>query len=315
MVERNFTALPTMKNPLNYIQKYPQRTKRVLGIHYSQFQQLLAQAEAKQSQQQAEREQQRTRVNAPGGGRKPILSVAEQVCLCIFYLRHYPTFEILGLQFGVSKTEANDTVHHWLKILRMLLPASLLEAVAPNSGDYQRVQEELKQFQLIVDSFEQARERPEDNEEQRSYFSGKKKQHTFKSQIVTLPQGKDIVDAVAGAKGPTSDKTLFEAQASKFAAGQGFDGDKAYLGAENVQTPHKKPKGGELSAQQKQVNKEFSSTRRIFVEHVIRLLRIFRITKERFRLHPSTYEQIILTVCGLVRFRLGMIVLPVSPQN
>lgn len=87
---------------------------------------------------------------------------------------------------------------------------------------------------MIIDGFEQARERPGDNLEQRSYFSGKKKQHTFKSQIVTLPQGKDIVDAVAGAKGSISDKTLFEAQASKFVAGQGFDGDKAYVGAENV---------------------------------------------------------------------------------
>lgn len=315
MVERDFTALPTMKNPLDYIQKYPQRTQGVLGINYSQFQQLLAQAELKQAQQQAEREQRRTRVNAPGGGRNPILSVAEQVCLCLFYLRHYPTFEVLGLQFGLSKTEANDTVHDWLKILRMLLPASLLEAVAPDSSDYESVQQELTQFQLIVDSFEQARERPGDNEEQRSYFSGKKKQHTFKSQIVTLPAGKDIVDVVAGEKGPTSDISLFEAQQSKFAPGQGFDGDKAYVGAENVQTPHKKPRGAELTAQQKEENKEFSSTRRIFVEHMIRLLRIFRITKERFRLHPRTYEQIILTVCGLVRFRLGMIILPVSPQN
>ncbi|HEY9629432.1 MAG TPA: transposase family protein [Coleofasciculaceae cyanobacterium] len=282
MVERDFTALPKMKNPLDYIQKYPQRTQGILGINNSQFQQLLAQAELKQSQQQAEREQQRTRVNALGGGRKPILSVAEQVCLCLFYLRHYPTFEVLGLQFGVSKTEANDTVHDWLLILRVLLPASLLESVAPNSSDYQRVQEELKQFQLIVDSFEQARERPGDNQEQRSYFSGKKKQHTFKSQIVSLPQGKDIVDAVAGAKGPTSDKTLFEAQASKFAAGQGFDGDKAYVGAENVQTPHKKPKGGELTPEQIAENKEFSSTRRIFVEHVIRLLRISALPKSDF---------------------------------
>jgi DDE superfamily endonuclease/Helix-turn-helix of DDE superfamily endonuclease len=315
MVERDFTVLPTMKNPFDYIQTYPQRTQGILGMTYSQFQQLLIQAELKQAQQQTEREQQRTRVNAPGGGRKPILSVAEEVCLCLFYLRHYPTFEVLGLQFGLSKTKANDTVHNWLKILRMLLPASLLEAVASHSSDYERVQEELTQFQLIVDSFEQARERPGDNQEQRSYFSGKKKQHTFKSQIVTLPQGKDIVDVVAGVKGPTSDISLFEAQASKFAPGQGFDGDKAYVGAENVQTPHKKPRGGELSAQQKAENKEFSSTRRIFVEHVIRLLRIFRITKERFRLHPSTYEPMILTVCGLVRFRLGMIVLPVSLRN
>jgi DDE superfamily endonuclease len=177
------------------------------------------------------------------------------------------------------------------------------------------VQEWLSGFELIVDSLEQARERPEDNEEQRSYYSGKKKQHTYKSQIVTLPEGEDIVDVIAGEKGPTSDISLFRTQESKFAPGQGFAGDKGYIGAENVQTPHKKPRGGELTEQQKIENKDFSSTRRIFVEHVIRLLRIFRVTKERFRLHPSTYEQIIFVVCGLVRLRLGTIDLSVSKQS
>lgn len=303
------------KNPLHYIHNYPHRTKQLLGIEYHQFLQLLEQAELSHAEQQAQLEAKKIRVNAKGGGRKPLLSLAEEVCLCLFYLRHYPTFEVLGLQFGVSKSEANDTVHYWLKILRVLLPASLLEEVAPHSSDYAIVQEWLTQFQLIVDNLEQARARPGDNQAQRSYFSGKKQQHTFKSQIVTLPGGKDIVDVSAGAKGPTSDISMFRERQSQFAPGQGFDGDKAYVGADNVQTPHKKPRGKELTEQQKAQNKEFSSTRRIFVEHVIRLLRIFRIAKERFRLHPDTYEQVILTVCGLVRLRLGMIVLPVSPQS
>lgn len=153
-------------------------------------------------------------------------------------------------------------------------------------SDYAIVQEWLTQFQLIVDSFEQGRERPSDNDEQRSYFSGKKQQHTFKSQIVTLPGGKDIVDATAGKKGPTSDISVFRERQSQFAPGQGFDGDKAYVGAQHVQTPHKKPRGKELTPKQKAQNKEFSSTRRIFVEHTIRLVRIFRVAQERFRL-PS----------------------------
>lgn len=45
MVEQSFTVLPMTKNPLHYyIYKYPQRTKRVLGIDYNQFLQLLEQA-------------------------------------------------------------------------------------------------------------------------------------------------------------------------------------------------------------------------------------------------------------------------------
>ncbi len=47
-----------------------------------------------------------------------------------------PTFEVLGLHFGVSKTQANDTFHYWIKILRTK-PASLLEQVDTNdSSDY-----------------------------------------------------------------------------------------------------------------------------------------------------------------------------------
>jgi hypothetical protein len=105
------------------------------------------------------------------------------------------------------------------------------------------------------------------------------------------------VDVSAGAKDPTSDSSLFRQRQSQVAPGQGFDGDKAYVGAEKVQTPQKKPRGKELTDEQKVENKEFSSTRRTLVEHVIRLLPIFRIAKEHFRLRPDTYGQVTLTVC------------------
>lgn len=75
----------------------------------------------------------------------------------------------------MSKTQANDTCHDWLKILRELLPASLLEQVETRASDYELVRELLVQVQLLVDSTEQARERPEDLDEQRQHFSGKKK--------------------------------------------------------------------------------------------------------------------------------------------
>lgn len=70
-VERNFTALPKMKNLLNYIHTYPQQTKRLLGIDYGSLLQLLEQAHLKHTEQQAEVERQKSRINAKGGGRKP----------------------------------------------------------------------------------------------------------------------------------------------------------------------------------------------------------------------------------------------------
>ncbi|MBW4630707.1 MAG: transposase family protein [Iphinoe sp. HA4291-MV1] len=158
---------------------------------------------------------------------------------------------------------------------------------------------------------EQPRERPSDNQEQKEYFSGNQKQHTFKNQFIILPEGKDIVDIEVGEKGPTSDISLFREQQEKFEANQMFEGDKAYQGGENITTPHKKPRKRELTANQKAENKEFSS-QRIFVEHVIRLVKIFQIARQRFSLNSRTYEEVILTICGLVRLRIGALILPSS---
>lgn len=98
---------------------------------------------------------------------------------------------------------------------------------------------------------------------------------------------------MVGAEGSKSDISLFRSQLSKFALEQSFKGDKAYIGGKNITTPHKKPQNRELSLQPSAENRFFSS-QRIYVEHLIRLLKIFRIASERFRLHCDTYEQIIL---------------------
>lgn len=89
-------------------------------------------------------------------------------------------------------------------------------------------------------------------------------------------------------------------------------GDKGYIGEPSIKTPHKKPKNRGLTASQKQQNKEFSS-QRILVEHLIRKVKIFRIASERFRLNPEKYEQVILIICGLVRLRIGALILPINP--
>jgi hypothetical protein len=169
----------------------------------------------------------------------------------------------------------------------------------------------LTEYELIVDSYEQVRERPRDNDEQKKYFSGKKSNHTFKTQIIILPDASDIVDVVAGEPGPKSDITLFREYRSEFDAKQRFKGDKAYLGEDLITTPIKKPRNQELTTEQKEQNKIFSS-KRIFVEHRIRSVKIFRVVQERFRLNTRKYKQVILTICGLVRLRIRGLILPLE---
>ncbi len=154
-----------MSNPLDYIQKYPERTKRILGISYQQWQQLTEKAYAYCREQQNRLEKSKVRINAQGGGRKPILSQEEEICLCLFYLRQMPTFEVLGIQFEISKTEANDTFHKWLQILRKLLPASLLEELNNQPQNREMLYSLLEEIELLVDTTEQARQRPKNYQE------------------------------------------------------------------------------------------------------------------------------------------------------
>ena len=210
------------------------------------------------------------------------------------------------MMFGVSGTTANDIFHYWLPILRDLLPSSLLEEWEKGMENDELLKELLSHHQLLVDSTEQPRERPSNYEEQKKYFSGKKKKHTFKNQVVSLPDGKDIVDAVIGERGPVADVNLLRKQQANFSERQTFEGDKAYIGAEGTKTPHKKPPKKELTSSQKDENKKMSQER-IYIEHLIRIIKIFRVASERFRLHPSTYQQVIRVICGLVRLRSGAI--------
>jgi len=59
------------------------------------------------------------------------------------------------------------------------------------------VQELLTEFELLVDSTEQHRERPGEYKEQKKFFSGKKKKHTFKNQFVILPYSVSIIFRLA----------------------------------------------------------------------------------------------------------------------
>lgn len=293
-----------MTSPLARIESHPQEAKRLIGIDYEQFLALVNLAEKCHLAKRAEIERNKTRIIAPGGGRKPEISSKEGICLCLIYLRQKPIFEILGLLFDISKTKANDTFNYWVEILREILPASQVEKVEKDSQKYQDLCKILGEYELIVDSAEQAIERPVDYQNQKQYYSGKKKMHTLKNQFIVLPKGEDIVDVYVGKLGKTSDIGLFRETRHKFDVEQKFIGDKAYIGDNAITTPHKKTKNSEISQLQKEQNKQLSS-RRIGVEHMICRVKIFRVASEKFRLSRHRYNRVIMAVCGLVRLRLN----------
>ena len=85
---------------------------------------------------------------------------------------------------------------------------------------------------------------------------------------------------------------------------QKYQGDKSYQGAKNTTTPKKKKKNKERTEEIKMDNK-LKAQKRIFVEHIIRLIKVFGIARERFRLREKNYGKVIKIICGLVRMRIG----------
>ena len=101
---------------------------------------------------------------------------------------------------------------------------------------------------------------------------------------------------------------IWRENADKFDEKQRFSGDKASVSEPQIKTPKKKPKKVELTEEEKEKNKEISSER-IFVEHMIRMIKIFKVMEERFRLNKEKYESVFNTVCGLVRLRIGTLII------
>jgi len=297
-----------MSNIIEYLNNNPEESQRLVGIEHQQLNQLIEKAINLHKQKKALAESNQVRIIKSGGGRPPKLTLESEIILTLIYLRHLTTFQLLGIQFGVSETTANDKFNYWLPILGEILPPSLISQVKKNSSDREIVKEILTEVELIVDSYEQPIERPSAYETQKKYSSGKKKTHTRKNQLIVLPNGKDIVDVVAGEPGPKSDLSLFRETHQEFESNQRFNGDKAYQGEKLIKTPTKKPKKQELTPEEKSRNKDLAASR-IFVEHLIRLVKIFRVAQERFRLNTQKYEQIIMTICGLVRLRIGSLIL------
>jgi DDE superfamily endonuclease/Helix-turn-helix of DDE superfamily endonuclease len=260
-----------------------------------------------------DRELQQQRVHAPerkrqvGGGRKKEAEVLSRLLVTLLYLRQHWTMQALAETMGCAESTVWNYIHEMLPLIRTELPASLLEqwqqeCDSVERGELEQWLAELPAGELLVDTWEQPIPRPQEPEEQKSHYSGKQKEHTRKNQLISLPDGLDIVDVVIGEPGPRSDSKLLEETQAELPETLAFIGDKAYVGRRNTTTPIKKPRGGELTQEQKEFNQKVSQ-KRVYVEHLIRVVKIFRIAKETFRMRSRMYEVGIGCVCGLVRLR------------
>jgi hypothetical protein len=259
-----------------------------------------------------QRLEKRARQRAVGGGADYELDWRDQLLLTIIWLRRFPTYEVLGYYFGCSDSSAWRTVQRVLPVLEASGDERMRRERDRRARGY-RLEELLQQtpeLALIVDSFEQRVQRPGQRPEADKYYSGKKKQHTLKSQITVDAYTGCIVDVSESVYGPTADIDLLEQSGllTTLPPDTPVLGDLAYVGIDKLHPtgqgfrPRRKPRSKPRPAQDVVFNTWFARCR-VLVEHTIGRLRHYAALTQTDRLHRRQHRQRIVAVAGLVNFQ------------
>jgi hypothetical protein len=139
---------------------------------------------------------------------------------------------------------------------------------------------------------------------QRRFYSGKKKAHTMKNQVVVYRRpgdGRPVIAALSASReGKIHDKKIYNQARMTTPRNIKRVADTGYQGTV-METPCKKPKGKQLTPEQKNANREFSS-KRVKVEHGIGAMKRFGIAGQRWRNPRKTRTIIIKNVAGLANW-------------
>ena len=276
--------------------------------------------ERKQIYEEAVRKGERKR--KPGGGRKGKLPTMKlKILFLLFYLKEYPTFDILGGMFGLARSKAHKNMHKLMPILYKTLENM---EVVPRR-DFENVEEmrealtDTDMDKIIIDATERPHHRPKDSEKQRSLYSGKKKCHTLKNTIITSID-KFVLFLGRTFPGHKHDYTMLKEEFPPefpWFEGLGVFADSGYQGiqkdykGDNILIPYKKPKKSkanpapELTETQKDHNRALSKVR-IFVENAIGGIKRYNILNHVFRNRKANFDDDVIAICaGLWNFTIS----------
>ena len=319
-----------------HLRWHPSVFQAMTGLRVGEFDDLVAdllpafgQAEvARLSRPTAERP---VRRRAIGAGHPFALNTRDQVLLTVVWLRVYPTHPVLGSLFGVSRGTVDRTLPRVLPVLEQAGQESMRQAMTALTDPARRLRRrsrrhlddvlrETPELAVVIDTFEQRVQRPAGRDADgtrladRYYsdYSGKKKQHTLKTQVAVDEETGTFVDVPESVPGPTADLALLAQSGllDRLPPGVGGLGDKAYLGGNTlvpgvaVATPRRKPRGRPRPPEDGAYNTAFAR-RRIVVEHSIGRLRRFESLTQTDRHHRQAHTSRGRAAAGLVNRQLS----------
>lgn len=307
----------------------PDWITQLMGLPSETFWQLVEEAEQQFPDYQRQCGERPDRQRAVGGGRKCDLPLVIRIAMVLSYLRLHVTQTLVAKLFGGRQVDVSRDLRRLLPLLKRMLPVPDVWRVIETPQDLTEQDRlalsDLADGQALVDATEQQVLRSQDSAIRKAHYSGKTKMFTLKTQFVTDGDHhiQTITEAVPGA---THDKAISDdtQTVERLPDGCRAKADKGYQGLDKqvtlvtvikvetgasqqvprliLETPFKKPKGGQLTPEQVAFNDQLSSIR-VRVEHCIGWVKNWKIISTRFRCDHSIYTAVMQIVCGLVNWQ------------
>src|SRR5262245_19726372 len=282
--------------PTDRLLRAPRTFRRLTGLTPAAFCRLLGEVAAADEQARDRRAARPGRVRKAGGGRKPGLALADQLLMLLLYYRTYVPHTFLGFLFGLDDSNVSRGNRRLEPLLAGIFRIPEQKVTL--------TEDEIRE--LFFDSTERPTQRPVRG--QKRYYSGKKRRHTIKHQVVVVRRRKRpgrrptrrrlrIAAVSAAFPGSTHDKKVFDRAGVAVPVGATGYGDTAYLGT-GLTTPRRKPAKGTLTPRQKAGNRRVGR-KRVAVEHGIGKLKVWRIAAERWRNPRRRHTLMLKNVAGL----------------
>ena len=297
-----------MKMRYRQLKNKPRLLRSLTGFNPNEFEALLPSFSAAWDSFVEDVFEHGARKRAYGAGRPAHLKTIEDKLLFIlFYYRQYPTQEAQGFFFGMSQAQANEWVHRLSGMLNQAL-GNELQLPERRPARLEAVLEAYPSLEFIIDGTERPINRPKDKDKQKQYYSGKKKGHTVKNNLITARKGK-VVYLSGTYEGKRHDKKIADEEGHCFPAGTKLLQDTGYQGYRpegvTIIQPKKKPRNGKLTEADKLINKAISSLR-VEIEHHIGGIKRCQILVQKFRNRVDNFvDEVMETACGLHNFRLA----------
>jgi len=244
-----------------------------------------------------------------GAGRPFKLDVRNRLLMLLIYYRLYITYTLTGFLFDLDQSNICRDIQKIESLVRQCLPIpQKIYGITKRLKTPEEVEQYFPGFLSFIDCTEQQIPKPVDKKRKKEYYSGKKKEHTVKTQFMVNNRG-FILHKTSKKKGKRHDYDIYKKNHPLIPKQVVNVLDLGYLGVEKdfpeqlSTLPCKRKRNCYLFAEEKEYNKSHSK-RRIVIEHTICRLKKYRILADVFRNKLRKYNQVSDIVSGLINYRI-----------